>query len=386
MNSRNLPSLLVVLAVLVYGGHALAEDDSCESPYVGLLQATYVDFDDRVINDQHGAGLRLGIGRRNCAARSGHSQWELNANWNSSEDSGLNSDDQYGLMLHRLRISGTGSWRRFWQAGAGFQHEVIDSSVSTMPASGFYPAVELGVGIMHAVGSGGMAVRADLAVQGVFNKDALTGDSFHHDGRLAIGMAFPFASGRSAARVPANAAVDSDGDSVADAYDWCPDTPQRRRVDNRGCMTLPEPDEDNDGVGDTYDTCPYTLNGLLADLNGCVQRTEQTIIVKGVQFDSSSSELDETAQRALDGVYQMLKNDPGLRIELSGHADSSGNEVGNWQLAKRRAELARKYLMGRGIDPQFVSAEGYGSSEPVVDNDTPEQRAVNRRIELTVTE
>lgn len=386
MNRRCPPAVLAVVAVLSFALPAGAQDEACPSSYSGLLQATYVDFDDRLVNDQHGAGLRLGIGRRNCAARSGHSQWELNANWNSSENSGLNDDDQYGLMLHRLRISGSGDWKRFWQAGAGFQHEVIDDTVSTMPASAFYPAIELGIGVMHAIGTGGMAFRADLAVQGVFNDDALTGDSFHHDGRLAVGLTFPLASRRSAARVPANAGVDSDGDGVADAYDWCPGTPLGRRIDNKGCLTLPEPDEDDDGVADASDACPATMDGLLADPRGCVQRVAQTIIVKGVHFDSSSSALDDKALQSLDAVYRMLIGDPGLHLEIGGHADSSGSAAENRQLARQRAELSRNYLVSKGIAPERLSFKGYSSAEPTVDNDTPEGRAINRRIELTVSE
>jgi OOP family OmpA-OmpF porin len=70
-------------------------------------------------------------------------------------------------------------------------------------------------------------------------------------------------------------------------------------------------------------------------------------------------------------------------VLIAGHTDSSGTEVFNQQLSQRRAEAVRQYLIDKhGIAAAKIQAKGYGSSQPVADNGTPEGRYQNRRVEV----
>jgi outer membrane protein OmpA-like peptidoglycan-associated protein len=65
-----------------------------------------------------------------------------------------------------------------------------------------------------------------------------------------------------------------------------------------------------------------------------------------------------------------------------GHADSVGSDEYNLQLSRLRAEAVARYLVSKGISPERISVEGYGSSRPIGKNDTEEGRSKNRRVDI----
>ena len=73
-----------------------------------------------------------------------------------------------------------------------------------------------------------------------------------------------------------------------------------------------------------------------------------------------------------------------MSIEISGHTDITGNETLNLKLSNDRAEAVAKFLASRGIDAKRLETRGYGSSQPVIANDTEEQRQNNRRVEMKI--
>ena len=75
----------------------------------------------------------------------------------------------------------------------------------------------------------------------------------------------------------------------------------------------------------------------------------------------------------------------GTVIEVAGYTDNTGNEDGNKQLSERRAAAVGKALVESGAEAASVVAKGYGSADPVADNDTTEGRFRNRRIEYRLT-
>lgn len=91
-----------------------------------------------------------------------------------------------------------------------------------------------------------------------------------------------------------------------------------------------------------------------------------------------------TARRGLDLVVDLLLADATLKIEVGGHTDSRGNELDNREVSANRAEAARQYMLDRGVDPDQVTAEGYGASRPVAPNLTRSGRERNRRIDFQV--
>ena len=75
-----------------------------------------------------------------------------------------------------------------------------------------------------------------------------------------------------------------------------------------------------------------------------------------------------------------------VRIEIEGHTDAEGTPERNARLADRRARAVADYLVKAGVEAGKLVAVGYGETRPVAPNDTPENRARNRRIEFTVRE
>lgn len=113
--------------------------------------------------------------------------------------------------------------------------------------------------------------------------------------------------------------------------------------------------------------------GMVITLNG------------SVLFASNQHVLLETAKTKLDQVAEalMAQNDDRLMI-IEGHTDSQGSDAINLPLSLNRARAVRDYLIGRGVDAKKVKAIGLGSSRPLLDNQNPENRANNRRVEIII--
>jgi len=72
-----------------------------------------------------------------------------------------------------------------------------------------------------------------------------------------------------------------------------------------------------------------------------------------------------------------------VRIEIAGHADSTGNAAVNKPLSKARADAVRGYLISKGVSASRLETRDHGSRRPIADNDTKVGRAENRRVEMT---
>ena len=77
-----------------------------------------------------------------------------------------------------------------------------------------------------------------------------------------------------------------------------------------------------------------------------------------------------------------MKGKIGEKIEIGGHTDSSGIEEKNVILSQQRADAIKEYLVKNGIPADEIIARGYGSTQPIADNQTPEGKQKNRRIEV----
>ena len=109
------------------------------------------------------------------------------------------------------------------------------------------------------------------------------------------------------------------------------------------------------------------------------------ISLQGVNFNRGSDVLTQDSQPILNEAAETLKRHPELKIEVAGHTDSTGNQEVNTTLSKARADAVMQYLIDQGVQSS-LTAVGYGSSEPVADNETAEGRAQNRRVELKILE
>ena len=109
-----------------------------------------------------------------------------------------------------------------------------------------------------------------------------------------------------------------------------------------------------------------------------------SIVLNNIFFPTNKFDLDPKSQIELDRLVQLLKDNPTVKIEISGHTDNVGKPADNLKLSNSRAQTVVNYLISKGIAAQRLFAKGYGETKPVADNKTEEGRAKNRRTELRV--
>ena len=109
------------------------------------------------------------------------------------------------------------------------------------------------------------------------------------------------------------------------------------------------------------------------------------IALRNVFFDTGKSDIRSESNTELDRLVKLLKDVPGLKIELSGHTDNTGSAQNNIKLSQARADAVVNYLVNKGIQRSRLTAKGYGSDRPVDTNSTAAGRQNNRRTEFEIT-
>lgn len=106
----------------------------------------------------------------------------------------------------------------------------------------------------------------------------------------------------------------------------------------------------------------------------------------GILFDVNSAQIKPESYGILKEIAGHLKLAEGGKITIIGHTDSDGDDAKNLELSKKRAEAVKKSLVNDfGISSSWIETEGKGESEPVAPNDTPQNKAKNRRVEFVVS-
>ncbi len=108
------------------------------------------------------------------------------------------------------------------------------------------------------------------------------------------------------------------------------------------------------------------------------------LVFQNIYFAPGSARLDPSSYPALDQIVQLLKENPTVIVEIQGHTDNTGSLALNMKLSQQRAEAVKRYLVEHGIEEDRLIAKGYGPKKPIAPNDTPENRAKNRRVEIVV--
>lgn len=108
------------------------------------------------------------------------------------------------------------------------------------------------------------------------------------------------------------------------------------------------------------------------------------IALRNIFFDTGKSTLRSESNAELDRLVKLLKDVPGLKIEISGHTDNTGSATLNESLSQARAEAVVTYLTSKGIAASRLTAKGYGASKPVASNSTEDGRQQNRRTEFEI--
>jgi outer membrane protein OmpA-like peptidoglycan-associated protein len=104
-----------------------------------------------------------------------------------------------------------------------------------------------------------------------------------------------------------------------------------------------------------------------------------------VLFAFGKFDLQPPAREALAKFSGIVLAHPGLHLAVEGYTDSVGSDAFNQTLSEQRANTVRAYLITQGLDPNSISATGFGKSNPVASNDTPAGRQQNRRVEIIIS-
>ena len=104
----------------------------------------------------------------------------------------------------------------------------------------------------------------------------------------------------------------------------------------------------------------------------------------GILFATNSSTLNPASRASLDKFATSLQNNPDTDVKIYGHTDNTGSDAINNPLSQRRAESVYNYLVSKGITGTRMVSEGFGSAQPVADNNTQAGRSQNRRVEVFI--
>ena len=133
---------------------------------------------------------------------------------------------------------------------------------------------------------------------------------------------------------------------------------------------------------ETNDESQSTQNEAKSDSADKVRAAFAALPSKRILFKSSNAILTTDSQTVLDDIAQLLKKFPDVDMDINGHTDASGDTQTNLELSQERANAVRDYLIDQGISVYRLTAYGFGEGVPIATNDTPEGRALNRRIEF----
>jgi OmpA-OmpF porin, OOP family len=125
----------------------------------------------------------------------------------------------------------------------------------------------------------------------------------------------------------------------------------------------------------------YYKNPFIVDIQF---EAPKAFVLDNCTFETGKAELKPEAYTVLDELVEYLKRKDDEKIEVGGHTDDVGKAEANMTLSQNRANTVRAYLLMKGIAPERVTAQGYGLTQPVAENDTAEGRALNRRTEVKI--
>lgn len=104
----------------------------------------------------------------------------------------------------------------------------------------------------------------------------------------------------------------------------------------------------------------------------------------GILYSTNSSTLNPASRSSLDRFATSLQNNPDTDVSIYGHTDSTGSDAINNPLSQKRAESVYNYLLSKGISGNRIEFKGFGSAQPVADNNTVAGRSQNRRVEVFI--
>ena len=115
-----------------------------------------------------------------------------------------------------------------------------------------------------------------------------------------------------------------------------------------------------------------------------IKVSDKPFVLENIFFDVAKYNLKLESKVELDKLYELMKKNKTLKIEIGGHTDSDGDPVKNQELSEKRAKAVVNYLVLKGIDKSRLKYAGYGETKPRAENNSPENKALNRRTEVKI--
>jgi outer membrane protein OmpA-like peptidoglycan-associated protein len=103
-----------------------------------------------------------------------------------------------------------------------------------------------------------------------------------------------------------------------------------------------------------------------------------------ILFATDSYELNDVSKRVIEDFEDFLQKNPKVIVAIHGHTDNEGDAQSNLTLSSNRAKEVYNYLLKLGVSSSRISYKGFGQTKPLYANDTPENKALNRRTEFVI--
>ena len=121
------------------------------------------------------------------------------------------------------------------------------------------------------------------------------------------------------------------------------------------------------------------------EMNREADPIESKIAFESLEFENGKADILPTMHEDLDKLADFLIDHPKFNLNISGHTDSQGNEDSNLRLSQARADAIKAYLIYQfKIAASRIEAHGFGSSRPIIQEKTEQERKLNRRVEFDI--
>ncbi len=110
----------------------------------------------------------------------------------------------------------------------------------------------------------------------------------------------------------------------------------------------------------------------------------ETVRLDHLIFEQGKAHIDPGSYQELDEVVEMMRDNTRIVIQLEGHTDNVGSSKANLKLSQKRVDAVKRYLVSNGVSGKRIKTKAFGGSQPVSNDDTPEGRNLNRRVEMRI--
>ncbi|MCC7301584.1 MAG: OmpA family protein [Bacteroidia bacterium] len=111
----------------------------------------------------------------------------------------------------------------------------------------------------------------------------------------------------------------------------------------------------------------------------------QTVRLNNIFFESGKWDLLPESYMELDKLVKVMNENPTMEIEIEGHTDDVGSDAANLTLSRNRAKSVLDYLVSKGVNAARIKSNGFGETKPIADNKTDDGKALNRRVQFTIS-